>query len=429
MARFFTRRVVAAVAALALVVGVIAGAAMAFIAGRQADAQATAVVTRADLTLSAVGSLGYYGTYTITAPRGTSAVRIAQAQQAVSQDQQTLAGDEQAQSDASAAQSAQPGGGKDAAAQAVVKSDYDQAQNRILSDQARLRGDEATLAALQPTEVNPGTVYTWLPAAGDVIQQGNRVYAVSGHPVLLLYGAEPAYRAFYPGMSDGPDVHQLNRDLVALRFAKKDLARSSQYSQQTVEAVQRWQSSRGLPVTGQIPLGEVVFEPGPIRVASVPAAVGEPAGGSGNGDGTVLRATGTTPVVTVDLGAELKPGDAVSVTTPGGGLSTDGKVKSVTGQKAAIVMDTPPPDAVIAAQTPVSVSVDSRKVRHVLSVPVNALVPVPGGGQGLNVVTGGGSVRLTEVTPGMRAGAQIQVKGPGIQDGTTVALPAAGLGL
>lgn len=399
---------------------------MAFIAGRQADAQTTAVVTRADLTMSADGSLGYDGTYTITAPTGTSAVRVTQAQQAVSQDQQALAGDEQGESDASSAQS---GGGKDTAAQAAVKSVYDQAQNRVLVDQARLRGDEATLAALQPTEVNPGTVYTRLPTAGEVIQQGQPVYSVSDQPVRLLYGSEPAYRAFYSGMSDGPDVHQLNRDLVALRFAKKNLAGSSQYSQQTVQAVQRWQSSCGLPATGRIPLGEVVFEPGPIRVASVPAAVGEPVGGPGGGNGIVLRATGTAPVVTVDLGPGLKPGDAVSVTTPGGGLSTGGEVKSVTGQKATIVMDNPPPDTVIAAQTPVSVSVNSRKVRHVLAVPVNALVPVPDGGQGLNVVTGGGSVRLTEVTPGLRAGAQIQVDGPGIQDGTTVAVPAAGLGL
>jgi hypothetical protein len=62
----------------------------------------------------------------------------------------------------------------------------------------------------------------------------------------------------------------------------------------------------------------------------------------------------------------------------------------------------------------------------VLAVPVNALVPLPGGGQGLDVVTSGGSLRLTEVTPGLRGGAQIQVKGSGITDGTRVAVPSAG---
>lgn len=427
MARFFTRRVVAAVGAIALVVGAVAGAAVAFIAGGGSSPPDTAVVRRTDLTMSADGTLGYDGLYAIAAPSGTSALRVTQARQAVAQDQQALAGDEQTESDESPARSgagnaAGNGAGKDAAA----RSAYDQAQNRVLSDQTRLRGDRAVLGALQSTAVNPGTVYTWLPSAGDVIRQDQPVYSVSGRPVPLLYGSGPAYRAFYPGMSDGPDVHQLNRDLVSLRFGKKDTAKSSQYSQQTVQAVERWQSSLGLPKTGKIPLGGAVFEPGPIRVASVAASIGGQAGGSGGGSGTVLKATATTPVAIAALGPDVKPGTAVSVTTPGGGLAMGGHVKKVVGQTATIALDGTPPASDVAEKLPVSVSVNSRQVRHALSVSVNALVPLPGGGQGLNVVTGDGSLRLREVTPGLRAGTQVQVRGPGITDGTTVALPAAG---
>ena len=51
--------------------------------------------------------------------------------------------------------------------------------------------------------MNPGTTYTWLPQVGQVIRQDQRVYAVSGEPVPLLYGSIPAYRAFYVGMPDG----------------------------------------------------------------------------------------------------------------------------------------------------------------------------------------------------------------------------------
>lgn len=427
----------AAVAVVALVVGAVAGTAMAFIVGGLGHGgQPTAVVRRTDLTLSAAGSLGYYGQYTIDAPAGTSPLRMSQARQAVAQDQQALAGDEQAESDTTSAAGQPAGGnasgnvsGNNAAAQVAARTASVQAQNRVLSDQARLQADQATLAALQPTAVSPGTVYTWLPGAGDVIKQNQPVYAASDRPVPLLYGSEPAYRAFYPGMSDGPDVHQLNRDLAALRFAGKDLAKSGQYSAQTAAAVRRWQSSKGLPVTGEIPLGGVVFEPGPIRVTSVSAAVGTPVGDAGDGHGTVLKATGTVPVVTVDLGPELKPGERVSVTTPGGGLSAGGTVKSVEGQKATIVLDSPPPPTAVAEQAPVSVSVNSRTARHALAVPVNALVPLPGGGKGLDVVTGDGSLRLTEVTPGLRAGAQVEVKGPGITDGTSVAVPAPALRL
>ena len=428
MARFFTRRAVAAVGATALVVGAGAGAAMAFIAEGPGGGPATALVRRADLTMSASGSLGYGGTYSITVPSGTSALRITQARQAVAQDQQALAGDEQAESDASSAQSAAGKGAGKGAGQgggnaAAAMSAYDQAQSRVLNDQTRLHGDQAVLSALQPTAATAGTIYTRLPSPGDVIKQNQPVYSLSGRPVLLLYGSDPAYRAFYSGMPAGPDVHQLNQDLVSLRFAKKDLAKSSQYSPQTVQAVQRWQSSRGLPATGQIPLGEVVFEPGPIRVVSVPASAGEPAGGVND---VAVRATGTTPVAVTDLGPDLRPGDAVSVTTPGGGLSLGGRVTSVAGQQATIGLNGTPPESAVAEQAPVSVSVGSRTVRHVLAVPVNALVPLPGGGQGLDVVTSGGSLRLTEVTPGLRGGAQIQVKGSGITDGTRVAVPSAG---
>lgn len=431
MARFFTRRVVAAVGAVALVVGAVAGAAVAFIAGGDGSPPDTAVVRRADLTMSADGTLGYDGMYTITAPSGTSALRVTQARQAVAQDQQALAGDEQTESDESPAQPGVGNGtgnrvGNGAGKNAAAESAYDQAQNRVLSDQTRLRGDQAVLGALQSTAVNPGTVYTWLPSAGDVIRQDQPVYSVSGRPVPLLYGSGPAYRAFYPGMSDGPDVRQLNRDLVSLRFGKKDMAKSGQYSRQTVQAVERWQSSLGLPKTGQIPLGGAVFEPGPIRVASVAASIGGQVGGSGGGTGTVLKATGTTPVAIADLGPDVKPGTAVSVATPGGGLSMGGHVKKAVGQSATIALDGTPPASDVAEELPVSVSVNSRQVRHALSVSVNALVPLPGGGQGLNVVTGDGSLRLREVTPGLRAGAQVQVRGPGITDGTTVAVPAAG---
>ena len=42
-----------------------------------------------------------------------------------------------------------------------------------------------------------GATYTWLPQVGDVVRQDQRVYSVSDEPVPLLYGAIPAYRAFF----------------------------------------------------------------------------------------------------------------------------------------------------------------------------------------------------------------------------------------
>ena len=172
-----------------------------------------------------------------------------------------------------------------------------------------------------------GGVYTWLPEPGAVIKQGQPVYSVGNQPVPLLYGFVPAYRAFEAGMSDGADVGQLTRDLIALGYGA-GLTQSDHYSSATAAAVERWQSALGLPATGEILLGEVVFEPGPIRVTSVTPSVGTSAGGD-----TVLTATSTTPVVTVDLDVTeeylVKPGDAVTVVLPDGTTTVGGHIQTV----------------------------------------------------------------------------------------------------
>ena len=182
--------------------------------------------------------------------------------------------------------------------------------------------------------MNPGTTYTWLPQVGDVIKEDQPVYSVSNEPVPLLYGSIAAYRAFYVGMSDGADVGQLTHDLIALGYGA-GLTQSNHYSSATAAAVERWQTALGLPATGEILLGEVVFEPGPIRVTSVTPSVGASVGGggSGGGGGTVLTATSTTPIVTVDLDVTqeylVKPGDAVSIVLPDGTSTVGGHIETV----------------------------------------------------------------------------------------------------
>ena len=79
----------------------------------------------------------------------------------------------------------------------------------------------------------------------------------------------------------------------------------------------------------------MVFEPGPIRVTSVTPSVGQSVGGGvgGGGGGTVLTATSTTPIVTVDLDVTqeylVKPGDAVSIVLPDGTSTVGGRIETV----------------------------------------------------------------------------------------------------
>jgi Putative peptidoglycan binding domain len=488
---------------------------------------ATAAVVRTTLvnTVPVGGTMGFDGSYTVATPSGATPSQVAQAQQTVTEDEQALSADEQAGSDSSAADSQQisadeanvssdrsalssdritkrkacAGAGASSAgcsqdeqklsqdqtalmqarqqlaqARQAAKSDRDTDQAKVAADQTRLAGDRAALAALRPTETSAGTTYTWLPQPGQVIRQDQRVYSVSDEPVPLLYGPVAAYRAFYTGMSDGADVGELTRDLIALGFGA-GLTRSDHYSQATAAAVQRWQRNLGLPATGEVLLGGVVFEPGPIRVASVTPSVGSAVGGGGAGGaasagggaggGTVLTATRITTVVTVDLDVSqeylVKPGDAVSVVLPDGTSTVGGRVQSVgtvascpgggstgtgstgTGGQSpcasagsnggagsnssatvtvTITLDHAPAGAALD-QAPVNVNITSQRAAGVLAVPVDALLALAGGGFGVQVITGDAS-HVVGVTTGLYSSTMVQVSGPGIAAGMRVEVPS-----
>ena len=59
-------------------------------------------------------------------------------------------------------------------------------------------------------------------------------------------------------------------------------------------------------------------------------------------------------------------------------------------------------------------------MRHVLAVPVAALVALAGGGYGLEVVTPAGRHHLVGVRTGVFAGGDVQVLGSGLTEGTRV---------
>jgi Putative peptidoglycan binding domain len=488
---------------------------------------ATAAVVRTTLTntVQVGGSITYGGSYTITAPSGSSAQDLAQAEQAVAEDRQAVSGDAQTEAGASAAdaqaigsdrtnvnvasaklasdrakkahacagrKARSPACGQDvqavgqdqaqltqaeqqlSAAESTATLDRDQNEAKVGSDQAKLQGDQRSLALLQAAGANPGTTYTWLPNAGQIITQDQRVYSVSNEPVPLLYGSIAAYRAFYVGMSDGADVGELTRDLIALGYGA-GLTQGDHYSSATASAVERWQRALGLPATGEVLLGQVVFEPGPIRVTSVTASVGSSVGGgsgggavgsAGGAGGAVLTATGTTPVVTVALDVTqeylVKPGDAVSIvladgsstvgghvetvgtvaTCPGaGGVGTGGgsagqspcsfgtnsagagNSNSVPTVTVTIGLDRSLPTARLD-QAPVNVTVTTQRVNDVLAVPVNALLALQGGGFGVDVVSATGT-HLVGVATGLYSNTLVQISGSGIAAGTRVEVPSS----
>ena len=166
-----------------------------------------------------------------------------------------------------------------------------------------------------------------------MVRQGQVLYAVSGSPVVLLYGNTPAYRDLSEGAT-GPDVTELNTDLVTLGYVTgADLgARSGRdyYSGETAYGVELLQAHLGETETGSLNLGAAVFVPRAIEVTGYGTST--VLGGPASAGAVVLTASSTTPVVTIDLDASLQSevhdGEPVSITLPDGS-STPGVVSSV----------------------------------------------------------------------------------------------------
>jgi peptidoglycan hydrolase-like protein with peptidoglycan-binding domain len=273
--------------------------------------------------------------------------------------------------------------------------------------------------------------YTRLPAAGSTIRAGQALYRVNNQPAILMKGGTPAWRPFALGMTGGPDVTELQANLIALGYAAGLLAApTGQFDWLTTDAVRRWQAANGYPVTGQIGLGQVIFLPTAIRVGPLSVSPGQDAAAGA----APYQVTTSSRTVTVPLTPDLPTvttGEKVSIILPSG-ASTPGEVTAagpagggVAGapQAASSVLTvTPsvPGGTGTGSAVPVQVSLTIQAVRQVLAVPVSALLALAGGGYGLEIVPPAGPHRLAAVRTGIFAGGRVQVSGRGISQGTKV---------
>ena len=260
-----------------------------------------------------------------------------------------------------------------------------------------------------------GGTLTWLPPAGQVIRPGQVLYKTgNGSPVVLLYGSVPAWRTLDEGIT-GHDVTQLNHDLVKLGYAgRADIVALGwdYYSWETAYGVQRLEDHLGVSSPpGSLSLGQVVFEPAALRVATVTGSLGGPA------SGPVLTATSDRHMVRIPLDAsqqsEVKAGDTVSITLPDG-TTTPGVVSSVgtvatrSGSEGGPATTIPvqvtltdPGAAGTLDQAPVTVNITTASVKNVLAVPVGALLARSPGGYVVEVAGPGNTRRYVPVRPGI----------------------------
>ncbi|MFB8084774.1 peptidoglycan-binding protein [Streptomyces sp. NPDC055992] len=310
-----------------------------------------------------------------------------------------------------------------------------------------------------------GTV-TWLPEAGTSMERGDTLLRVDDRPTVLLYGALPMYRDLGPAPSGssspsasateaaeaegedqkdgkdeqavpeapaavhGMDVMQFETNLAALGYTGFTVDET--FTAGTAAAVERWQKSLGLPQTGTVGVGDVIYSAGRIRVGRPGVRLGDAVGEG------ALPYTGTTRKVVVDASATEASwavrGAAVTIRLPDE-TPVKGRVASVGkqadeaggggdgGERAATV----PVTLTIKDQKavgkwesgPVTVEYVGRQAENVLTVPVAALVALAEGGHGLEKADG----TFVAVRTGLFADGDVEVSGPAVREGLKVRIP------
>ena len=285
-------------------------------------------------------------------------------------------------------------------------------------------GFSATTTATAPAA---GTI-TRLRDEGDVVTRGRSLMSIDAKATAwVLYGTIPMYRDLGPGVSDGRDVRQLERNLKALGYDPGTV--DDDWTSATTDAVIDFQDDRGLTEDGTISRTEVVISDGPARVGKHSVEVGDQA----RAGAPVTTLTSTTPVVTAKLdaglAADVHRGDSVRVTMPdgsevGGHVTRVGTVATA-GQNG----ESPTVELRVALNgrrhghldgAPVSVSVETGRTKNALAVPVTALVATAPGSYAVELA---GSRRLVPVTLGAFAEDWVQVSGADLEPGTRVVVP------
>ncbi|AXB47485.1 efflux RND transporter periplasmic adaptor subunit [Amycolatopsis albispora] len=275
-------------------------------------------------------------------------------------------------------------------------------------------------------------VITELPSPGTDLASGDVLMRINDKPVVLLNGAVPAWRDLKAGVTDGPDVHQLESALLALGFGKPSASYpDDDWSQKTTDAVKQLQKKIGAEDDGVLSLGEVVFTEGNVHIAKLNAHEG----GMTSPSAPVLTVQSTDRVVTVDLEPLdrdlVEVGKAVEVELPSGGQAP-GKIESVSTTletnadgkgvfKVTIALDDPGQVSGLAL-APVTVHYVATVAQQALSVPVSSVIGLPGGGNAVVVVAPDGTSKQVPVQLGEWGDGFVQVTGE-LPAGTKVEVP------
>ncbi len=270
-------------------------------------------------------------------------------------------------------------------------------------------------------------------SVGSVVGFGESLISVNNKPVFLAEGATPLYRDLFRTNTktkdefgvkvqhmEGDDVRQLQAFLNTTRAADKQLEIDGVYGTTTEKAVKAWQKSVGFGPSGRIDSSQLVFSPGPVRIASE-SRVGATF--------SKLQISAAEAVATIDTNnrdrSALPVDSNVVIELPDGarlvGLVT--KQKQVVKEDGSTVWRT-----TVTADGTFPGNVTSTKViativvaKDVIHAPVGALIALAEGGFAVEV-SNSGTTSLVPVEVGEVLDGRAEVRGE-VKPGDMVVVP------
>lgn len=334
------------------------------------------------------------------------------------------------------------------------------------TDLSTSRTLHGTLGYGAPRVVKGGRegIVTSLPRPGQVMRRNTVMYRVDDEPVPLFFGGPPLYRTLDRPGTVGRDVAMVRTNLRSLGYATGEQPRPGDrvrlpaapsgepadgpggesggeptarpgrrvtirdgdavLTAALIRAVKRWQGDVGMPVDGVLEVGDLVVLPGAVRVAAVPAVVGDGAAGE------LMSVTPTAKVVTSRIDASeagsLRSGAEVTLRMPDGAESPGTVVAIATAattaegqepggaQQVAVTIQPAGRAELDGGEVEIRVADETRD--GVLAVPVNALLALREGGYALQRP----DETLLPVRTGLIAMGMVEVTGTGLREGLAV---------
>jgi putative peptidoglycan binding protein len=202
------------------------------------------------------------------------------------------------------------------------------------------------------------------------------------------------------------------------------------YTQALSDAVKRWQRDTGAAATGVLGAGDVVVQPGKVRIGGLKASLGDDAAGElmtvtstrksvlakvtveqmanvANGAKATVVLPNNAQITghVTRIGRVLEDGDSQDLSQSGGGPTVNVTVSLDSGREVKDL-----------DQANVSVQFESQTHKGVFAVPVGALLALREGGYALQE----GSGKLLPVETGLFSQGMVEVKGPGLREGLRV---------